>query len=132
MVIPVQGRGFVPVVLPAGVEAPRLLDRVRAAIRVRHYSLRTEEVYIGWIRRFILFHQKRHPAEMTEQPPHFLVDQHHRQSRRLLGAHHPISAVEILFQHRLVEEQQCRQSLVLGGGRDIFAHGQVGEKLVDL
>lgn len=44
--------------------APRLLDRVRGEVRVRHYSLRTEETYVGWIRRFILFHRKRHPAEM--------------------------------------------------------------------
>jgi integron integrase len=41
-----------------------LLDRVRAALQVRHYSLRTEECYIQWIRRFILFHHKRHPREM--------------------------------------------------------------------
>jgi integron integrase len=45
---------------------PRLLDRVCMAIRARHYSLRTEEAYVGWIRRFILFHDKRHPAEMGE------------------------------------------------------------------
>jgi integrase len=45
---------------------PKLLDRVRAAIRTRHYSIRTEEAYVGWIRRFILFHNKRHPAEMGE------------------------------------------------------------------
>jgi len=44
----------------------KLLDRVRAAIRARHYSLRTEEAYVGWVRRFILFHRKRHPAEMGE------------------------------------------------------------------
>ena len=44
----------------------KLLDRVREAIRARHYSLRTEEAYVGWIRRFILFHRKRHPAEMGE------------------------------------------------------------------
>jgi integron integrase len=43
---------------------PRLLDQVRAALRQRHYSPRTEEAYVGWIRRFILFHRKRHPAEM--------------------------------------------------------------------
>ena len=43
---------------------PRLLDRVRIAIRTRHYSLRTEEAYVGWIKRFIFFHGKRHPAEM--------------------------------------------------------------------
>jgi integrase len=45
-------------------QPPRLLDRVRAAIRARHYSRRTEKAYVAWIRRFILFHQKRHPAEM--------------------------------------------------------------------
>jgi integron integrase len=43
---------------------PRLLDRVRAALRTRHCSPRTEKAYVGWIRRFILFHDKRHPAAM--------------------------------------------------------------------
>ena len=41
---------------------PKLLDQVRAAIRVRPYSLRTEQAYIHWIKRFIFFHHKRHPA----------------------------------------------------------------------
>lgn len=40
------------------------MDQVRSALRVRHYSLRTETVYVDWIRRFILFHGKRHPKEM--------------------------------------------------------------------
>ena len=43
---------------------PRLLDRVREAVRARHYSLRTEEAYVAWIRRYVLFHRKRHPSEM--------------------------------------------------------------------
>lgn len=43
---------------------PRLLDQVRARIRVMHYSIRTEEAYTDWARRFILFHQKRHPKNM--------------------------------------------------------------------
>lgn len=43
---------------------PRLLDRVRQAIRLRHYSRRTEQAYLRWIRRFVLFHDKRHPAEL--------------------------------------------------------------------
>ena len=43
---------------------PRLFDRVREAARVRHYSRRTETAYLSWIRRFIFFHGKRHPAEM--------------------------------------------------------------------
>jgi hypothetical protein len=46
---------------------PRLIDQVREEIRVRHYSLRTEMSYIQWIRRFILFHDKRHPREMGEK-----------------------------------------------------------------
>jgi integron integrase len=45
-------------------EPPRLLERVRQALRRKHYSLRTEEAYVGWARRFILFHRKRHPQEM--------------------------------------------------------------------
>ena len=40
---------------------PRLLDQVRDAVRVRHYSYRTEEQYVFWIRRYILFNGKRHP-----------------------------------------------------------------------
>ena len=43
---------------------PRLLDQVRQRLRTRHYSLRTEASYVDWIRRFILFHHKRHPREM--------------------------------------------------------------------
>jgi len=45
---------------------PRLLDRVRVALRARHYSVRTEKAYVGWIRRFILFHGKRHPETLGE------------------------------------------------------------------
>jgi integron integrase len=51
-------------VMPAAQQKPKLLDQVRDTIRTRHYSYRTEEAYVGWIRRFILFHHKRHPAEM--------------------------------------------------------------------
>ncbi|MGE3513389.1 MAG: integron integrase [Vicinamibacterales bacterium] len=45
-------------------EPPKLLDCVRDAIRLRHYSRRTEEAYVFWTRRFIVFHGKRHPADM--------------------------------------------------------------------
>ena len=44
--------------------APRLLDQVREVIRLRHYSIRTEQAYLQWITRFILFHRKRHPRDM--------------------------------------------------------------------
>lgn len=49
---------------PRPAARPKLLDQVREAIRTRHMSYRTEEAYAGWIRRFILFHGKRHPAEL--------------------------------------------------------------------
>ena len=49
---------------PTSTPAPRLLDRVREAIRLRHFSWRTEQAYVHWIKRFILFHGKRHPSEM--------------------------------------------------------------------
>ena len=45
-------------------QGPRLLDRVRTTIRLRHYSFRTEQAYLQWIRRFIRFHGMRHPEEM--------------------------------------------------------------------
>ena len=53
-------------------KSPRLLERVRLAIRGRHYSRRTEKAYVGWIRRFILFHGKRHPDELGERGGHGL------------------------------------------------------------
>ncbi len=42
----------------------KLLDQVRDVIRLKHYSIRTEKAYVSWIRRYILFHNKRHPREM--------------------------------------------------------------------
>ena len=57
-----------PPILPAPtpVIKPKLLDQVRDTIRLKHYSFRTEQIYVDWIRRFILFHNKRHPQEMAE------------------------------------------------------------------
>ena len=54
---------------------PRLLDQVRQALRLKHYALRTEESYVGWVRRFILFHHKRHPQTLgTPEVEAFLSD----------------------------------------------------------
>ena len=43
---------------------PKLLDEVRARIRRLNYSIRTEDTYVDWVRRFVLFHSKRHPRDM--------------------------------------------------------------------
>ena len=50
----------------AEANKPRLLDQVRDTIRRKHYSIRTEQSYIDWIRRFIYFHKKQHPRELNE------------------------------------------------------------------
>jgi integrase len=57
--------GIAAISFPTG-QKPKLLDQVRHAIHTRHYSPKTEESYIGWIKRFIFFHNKRHPVEMGE------------------------------------------------------------------
>ena len=62
--------------LPQQNEArkPKLLDRVREMMRLKHYSLRTEKTYGEWIRRYILFHGRRHPREMgAEEVTAFLT-----------------------------------------------------------
>jgi len=59
---------------PTKPAPPKLLDQVRRAIRLRHYSRRTEEAYTYWIRRFILHHGKRHPRELgTDHVASFLA-----------------------------------------------------------
>jgi len=42
----------------------KLLDQVRDALRLKHYSYRTEQSYVDWVKRFVLFHKKRHPKDM--------------------------------------------------------------------
>ena len=61
--------GGLPLTLSVTVppSKPKLLDQVRDVMRLRHYSIRTEQSYVDWIRRFILFHGKRHPDEMSER-----------------------------------------------------------------
>jgi hypothetical protein len=59
----------------------KFLDGVRDLLRTRHYSYRTEETYLNWIRQYILFHDKRHPAEMgapevTKFLTHLAVNRH--------------------------------------------------------
>jgi len=56
-------------------QPPRLLDQVRTAIRLRRMSYRTEQAYCDWIKRFIFFHNKRHPKEMgAPEVEAFLAD----------------------------------------------------------
>jgi integron integrase len=85
-----------------GRDGPRLLDRVRLAIRARHYSLRTEEAYVAWVRRFILFHCKRHPLEMGEAEINaFLTDLAVRGGVSASTQNQALAAVLFLYRHVL-------------------------------
>jgi integron integrase len=83
-------------------EQPKLLDRVRNAIRTRHYSPRTEEAYVMWIRRFILFHDKRHPSSMgAEQVNAFLTSLAVDQDVAAPTQAQALSAILFLYRHVL-------------------------------
>src|SRR6266498_2917581 len=77
---------------PTGAPKPRLLDRVREAIRTRHYSRRTEKAYVAWIKRYIFFHGKRHPAENGRSRSHPLS--HVTRDRVARGFVHAESSAE--------------------------------------
>jgi Phage integrase, N-terminal SAM-like domain len=71
---------------PTGAAKLKFLDRVRWHLRVKRYSIRTEQAYIDWIRRFIVFHNKRHPEAMGEEEiaaflSHLALDRHVAASR---------------------------------------------------
>ena len=80
----------------------KLIDRIRYIIRMKHYSYETEKTYISWIRRFILYHQKRHPMEMGEQEiseflSHLAVKEHLAASTQ----NQALNAVVFLYKHVL-------------------------------
>jgi integron integrase len=88
-----------------GSHKPKLLDQVRLAIRTRHYSIRTEEAYVQWIKRFILFHHKRHPKEMGgDEVSQFLSDLAVRQHVAASTQNQALSAILFLYQEVLKQE----------------------------
>ncbi len=82
---------------------PRLLDRLREALRLRHYSLRTEEAYVDWARRYVLFHGKRHPRELgAAEVAGFLS--HLARERHVAAATQNQAKAALLFLYRNVLE----------------------------
>ena len=83
-------------------QPPRLMDRVRGAIRARHYSRRTEDSYAGWIRRFIFFHGKKHPAAMgAEEVNAFLTSLAVARKVSASTQGQALSALVFLYRHVL-------------------------------
>jgi integron integrase len=83
-------------------QKPKLLDQVRQAIRTRHYSPRTEETYVHWIKRFIFFNNKRHPAEMGEKEiAQFLSSLASAQHVSASTQNQALNAILFLYRHVL-------------------------------
>ncbi len=88
----------------------KLLDRVRDQVRVKHYSYRTEETYVQWIRRFILFHNKRHPSEMDgDEVNAFLT--HLAVNENVAASTQNQALCAILFLYREVLQQELNLNL---------------------
>ena len=91
----------------------QLLEQLRAEIRVRHYSLRTEEIYIHWVRRYILFHDKRHPAEMGEpEISAFLTDLAVNRKVAASTQNQALSAILFLYQKTLNQKLEWLDDVV--------------------
>jgi len=98
---------------------PRLLDRVHDALRVGHYAIRTEEAYVHWIRRFIFFHGKRHPARMGKREvtaflTHLAVVRHVSASTQ----NQALSALLFLYRHVLERDMEWLDDLVRARRRE--------------
>ena len=84
---------------------PRLFDEVRNVARMRHLSLRTEQAYLQWIRRFILFHQKRHPREMGETEIRAFIS-HLAVNENISASTQTVALSALLFLYRDVLKQE--------------------------
>lgn len=92
---------------------PRLLDEVRSRLRVKHYSLRTEQAYVGWIRRFILANGKRHPREMgAAEVEQFLSDLAVRGAVAASTQNQALSALLFLYREVLGTELPWLENVV--------------------
>lgn len=98
-----------PQEIPATTSAakPKLLDRVRGRIRAKHYSPRTEKAYVHWIRRYIFFHGKRHPAEMAE--PEIEAFLTHLAQRRCSASTQNQALGALLFLYQEILEIELRR-----------------------
>jgi len=99
---PLQGK---PVKGKATEAQPKLLDQVCGALRTKHYSYRTEEAYVHWIKRYIFFHKKRHPVEMGEKEiAEFLTHLAVKERVAASTQNQALSGILFLYKHVLRKE----------------------------
>ena len=120
-----------------GSQPPKLLEQLRESLRVRHYSLRTEDAYVDWVRRFILFHAKRHPNAMGAPEvqaflTHLAVDRHVSPSTQnqakaaLLFLYRHLLAVDLPWLSEVIQaKRQPRLPVVLTPGEVRTLLGQM-------
>jgi len=95
------------------MEQPRLLDLVPAELSLRHYSLRTHEVYIQWIKRYIFFHKKKHPKEMGKiEVESFLSYLATEKNVAASTQNQALSAILFLYKHVLKQEIEWIENVV--------------------
>lgn len=82
-------------------DSPKLLDRMRTEIRLRHYSIRTEQTYIEWARRYIFFHNKRHPKDLGAAEVHAFLS-HLAVERNVSASTQNQAKAALLFMYREV------------------------------
>lgn len=93
------------ITLPEPGQIPRLLDRLREALRSRHYSRRTEQTYCHWVKRFIFFHNMRHPADMAEPEINaYLTNVAVKEKISASTQNQALSALLFLYRHVLDRE----------------------------
>ena len=98
--------------------APKLLDLVREKLRLLHYSIRTEDQYVQWIKRFILFHGKRHPREMGGgEVTAFLTDLAVRGKVAASTQNQALSALLFLYREVLAVDLPWMDEVVRAKGR---------------
>ncbi len=129
---------------PSAGSKPKLLDQVRDAIRLKHYSIRTEQAYIDWIKRFIFFHDKRHPRDMAEtEVTQFLTHLARNDNVAASTQNQALSALLFLYKEVLKQEigwlgrverakRPPKLPVVLSSGevRRVCAHLQGVERLM--
>jgi integron integrase len=101
---------------PSKTQGKKLLEQVSDSLRLKHYSYRTEETYLTWIKRFILFHGKRHPKEMASPEIEAFIT-HLAVERNVAVAtqNQALSAILFLYKYVLKKEIEMPPSLVRPG-----------------
>lgn len=118
-------------------QPPRLLDQVRNAIRVRHYSIRTEEAYVQWIKRYIYFHEKRHPRVLNAK--HVAAFLSHLAVERQVAAstqNQALCALVFLYRHVLQKDLGKFEGIVFAKRRrklpEVFSRDEVEKVMANL